>query len=116
MDLRKCVLFCDGTATFYELLIFLASFVLILLVLPASSQTDGDPELVLQEDVSGVCINMVGLVLACSVFLVAQLVIIVAWTAVWHRRRRSKLEEPLSPATTTESLRQLYDSGYPRRI
>ncbi|ROT79792.1 hypothetical protein C7M84_001483 [Penaeus vannamei] len=78
--------------------------------------TDGDPELVLQEDVSGVCINMVGLVLACSVFLVAQLVIIVAWTAVWHRRRRSKLEEPLSPATTTESLRQLYDSGYPRRI
>ncbi|KAK3866005.1 hypothetical protein Pcinc_028429 [Petrolisthes cinctipes] len=70
----------------------------------------------IDEDVSGVCINMVGLVLACSVFLVAQLVIIVAWTAVWHRRRRSKLEEPLSPATTTESLRQLYDSGYPRRI
>ncbi|KAK8744725.1 hypothetical protein OTU49_000584 [Cherax quadricarinatus] len=77
---------------------------------------EGDAEIVLQEDVSGVCINMVGLVLACSVFLVAQLVIIVAWTAVWHRRRRSKLEEPLSPATTTESLRQLYDSGYPRRI
>ncbi|KAK4326851.1 hypothetical protein Pmani_002651 [Petrolisthes manimaculis] len=75
-----------------------------------------ETEMVLQEDVSGVCINMVGLVLACSVFLVAQLVIIVAWTAVWHRRRRSKLEEPLSPATTTESLRQLYDSGYPRRI
>lgn len=79
-------------------------------------QSIGGSEVVMQEDVSGVCINMVGLVLACSVFLVAQLVIIVAWTAVWHRRRRSKLEEPLSPATTTESLRQLYDSGYPRRI
>lgn len=100
---------------FFELLIFLVSFLLIPLPLRLP-QTDGDPELVLQEDVSGVCINMVGLVLACSVFLVAQLVIIVAWTAVWHRRRRSKLEEPLSPATTTESLRQLYDSGYPRRI
>ncbi|XP_050714684.1 uncharacterized protein LOC126997559 [Eriocheir sinensis] len=81
-----------------------------------NSASIGGPEVVMQEDVSGVCINMVGLVLACSVFLVAQLVIIVAWTAVWHRRRRSKLEEPLSPATTTESLRQLYDSGYPRRI
>ncbi|KAG7175215.1 putative PAN domain-containing protein 7 [Homarus americanus] len=81
-----------------------------------TNTVEGDTEIVLQEDVSGMCINMVGLVLACSVFLVAQLVIIVAWTAVWHRRRRSKLEEPLSPATTTESLRQLYDSGYPRRI
>ncbi|KAK7053130.1 hypothetical protein SK128_017679 [Halocaridina rubra] len=80
------------------------------------ANNDGDNEMVMQEDVSGVCINMMGLVLACSVFLVAQLVIIVAWTAVWHRRRRSKLEEPLSPATTTESLRKLYDSGYPRRI
>ncbi|MPC15560.1 hypothetical protein E2C01_008356 [Portunus trituberculatus] len=81
-----------------------------------NTESLGGSEVVMQEDVSGVCINMVGLVLACSVFLVAQLVIIVAWTAVWHRRRRSKLEEPLSPATTTESLRQLYDSGYPRRI
>lgn len=77
---------------------------------------ESDSEMVMQEDVSGMCINMMGLVLACSLFLVAQLVIIVAWTAVWHRRRRSKLEEPLSPATTTESLRKLYDSGYPRRI
>jgi len=76
----------------------------------------GGEEMILSEDVSGVCINMVGLILACSVFLIAQLVIIVAWTAVWHRRRRNKLEEPLSPSTTTESLRQLYDSGYPRRI
>jgi len=81
-----------------------------------TNTVSGGEEMVLTEAVSGVCINMVGLILACSVFLIAQLVIIVAWTAVWHRRRRNKLEEPLSPATTTESLRQLYDSGYPRRI
>ncbi|XP_066975682.1 uncharacterized protein [Macrobrachium rosenbergii] len=82
----------------------------------SENNVKSDNEMVMQEEVSGTCINMMGLVLACSVFLIAQLVIIVAWTAVWHRRRRSKLEEPLSPATTTESLRKLYDSGYPRRI
>lgn len=75
-----------------------------------------EEELVLTEALSGSCINTIGLILGCAVFLVAQLILIVAWTAVWHRRRRNKLEEPLAPSTTTESLRQLYDSGYPRRV
>ncbi|XP_076029180.1 uncharacterized protein LOC143018026 [Oratosquilla oratoria] len=81
-----------------------------------SKEKVSESEGVTSEEVSGVCINTVGLILACSIFLVAQLVIIVVWTAVWHRRRHNKLEEPLSHATTTESLRQLYDSGYARRI
>ncbi|KAA0192345.1 hypothetical protein HAZT_HAZT001565 [Hyalella azteca] len=77
-----------------------------------------EEDVVLSEALSGSCINTIGLILGCSVFLIAQLVLIVAWTAVWHRRRRNKLEEPLGPCatTTTESLRQLYDSGYPRRV
>lgn len=85
--------------------------------LPSGDHQDVmEEELVLTEAISGGCVNTIGLVIGCSAFLVAQLILIVAWTAVWHRRRRNKLEEPLSASTTTESLRQLYDSGYPRRI
>lgn len=75
-----------------------------------------EEEIVLAEAISGYCMNTIGIVLGCSIFLLAQLILIVAWTAMWHRRRRSKMEEPLAPSTTTESLRQLYDSGYPRRV
>ncbi|KAL7647956.1 UNVERIFIED_CONTAM: hypothetical protein RMT77_001572 [Armadillidium vulgare] len=75
-----------------------------------------EEDMIFTKDVSGVCINTTGLILACSIFLVVQVVLILVWTAIWHRRRNNKLGEPLTHTTTTESLRQLYDSGYPRRI
>jgi len=60
------------------------------------------------------CLNSSSLALGCSLFLLAQLVLAAIWAACWQRRRNSKLPEPLA-APTTETLRQLYDSGYPRR-
>jgi hypothetical protein len=58
---------------------------------------------------------MVGLVVACSLFLVAQLVVIVAWTYIWQKKRRSKLEDGPMPEPSTDSLTQLFNSGYPAR-
>ncbi|KAB7503413.1 hypothetical protein Anas_05169, partial [Armadillidium nasatum] len=69
-----------------------------------------EEDMIFTKDVSGVCINTTGLILACSIFLVVQVVLILVWTAIWHRRRNNKLGEPLTHTTTTESLRQLYDS------
>ncbi|CAG0881310.1 unnamed protein product [Darwinula stevensoni] len=64
---------------------------------------------------AGVCINMVGIIVACSLFLVAQLVVIVAWTYIWQKRRQNKLEDGPIPETTADSLTQLFNSGYPAR-
>ena len=83
----------------------------------SDSNSNTAEDLVLQEAVSAEgCMNTMGLVVGGAGFLLAQLILIMGWAAMWQRRRRNKLEEPLSASTTTESLRQLYDSGYPRRV
>jgi hypothetical protein len=84
---------------------------------------DGEAVTVLTEASAGTfqhgyCVNMVGLVVACSLFLVAQLVVIVAWTYVWQKKRRAKQMDdggcPL-PEATADSLTQLFNAGYPAR-
>lgn len=66
----------------------------------------------------GLCINMAGLIVAATVFLSAQLLIIAAWTFIWQRRRSNKLaNDELSvsvslPSGRTDSLCKLYEAGY----
>lgn len=72
----------------------------------------------------GLCINMAGLIVAATVFLATQLVVIAAWTFIWQRRRmNSKLSQDamsvsvslpsgLSSGGRTDSLCKLYDTGY----
>ncbi|XP_054931175.2 uncharacterized protein [Dermacentor andersoni] len=44
------------------------------------------------------CINVVGLIVACSMFLMAQVVLLLVWGCVWQRRRRNKLDEYNTPS------------------
>lgn len=39
---------------------------------------------------SSTCLNIAGLVVASSLFLMAQLVVLLAWAYVWHKRMRNK--------------------------
>jgi len=39
------------------------------------------------------CINLLGLLMAGALFLVAQAVLIGAWAFIWQKRRQSKLAE-----------------------
>ncbi|KAH7935908.1 hypothetical protein HPB52_014961 [Rhipicephalus sanguineus] len=52
------------------------------------------------------CINVVGLIVACSMFLMAQVVLLLVWGCVWQRRRRNKLDE-----CNTPSIDILYSSS-----
>ncbi|XP_044762472.1 uncharacterized protein LOC123319521 [Coccinella septempunctata] len=80
---------------------------------------------------AGVCINMAGLLVACAVFLAAQMSLIAAWTFVWQKRRSSSklsghdnvsvtmsIPPSAMSSSRTDSLCKLYDSGYshPRRF
>ncbi|KFM57153.1 hypothetical protein X975_21511, partial [Stegodyphus mimosarum] len=52
------------------------------------------------------CLNMAGLVMACSLFLVAQVIVLLAWGIVWHKRTRSK-----SPRKdTSRSIDMIYNN------
>lgn len=75
-------------------------------------------------DAAGLCINMAGLIVAATVFLAAQLIIIAVWTFIWQRRRLNSkfhndamsvsvsLPSGLGTAGRTDSLCKLYDAGY----
>ena len=69
---------------------------------------------------SGSCINTLGLIIAGALFLAAQLVIIVAWTFIWQRKRRAKQHDNMTMVDVAVSnLHQLYSSGnagYSRRM
>jgi len=39
------------------------------------------------------CLNLLGLLMAGALFLVAQAVLIGAWTFIWQKRRQNKLSE-----------------------
>lgn len=74
----------------------------------------------------GMCINLGEAIVAGTVFLVAQIAIIAAWTFTWQRRRQMlKHQEALSVSVSvpglhsvpgrTDSLCKLYDAGYSAR-
>ncbi|XP_076374702.1 ZP and PAN domain-containing protein neyo [Megalopta genalis] len=81
------------------------------------------------EDISstmGMCINLGEAIVAGSVFLLAQIALIAAWTITWQRRRQMlKHQDALSvsvsvpgmhsPPGRTDSLCKLYDTGYSAR-
>lgn len=74
----------------------------------------------------GVCMNLGEAIVAGTVFLVAQIAIIAAWTFTWQRRRQIlKHQEALSVSVSVpgmhagraDSLCKLYDAqGYSRRF
>lgn len=80
------------------------------------------------ESSSGVCINLGEAIVAGTVFLVAQIAIIAAWTFTWQRRRQMlKHQEALSVSVSVpsmhtgipgraDSLCKLYDAGFSRRF
>ncbi|XP_078034909.1 ZP and PAN domain-containing protein neyo [Augochlora pura] len=94
----------------------------------ASSATR-DTVFVESEDISstmGMCINLGEAIVAGTVFLVAQIAVIAAWTITWQRRRQMlKHQEALSVSVSvpgmhtapgrTDSLCKLYDTGYSAR-
>lgn len=83
----------------------------------------GSETIYLPSNEVGLCINMAGLIVAATVFLAAQLIIIALWTFFWQRRRLSSkfhndamsvsvsLPSVLSSGRT-DSLCKLYDAGY----
>ncbi len=67
----------------------------------------------------GTCINTMGLIIAGALFLVAQLVIIVAWMYVWQRKRNAKQQDGMVNMVdvAVNQLHQLYNpAGYTRRL
>lgn len=79
----------------------------------------GSEAVYINNDSTGLCINMAGLMVAAVLFLAAQFAIIAAWTFIWQRR---KLSDKLSQDTLsipsqlsssrTDSLCKLYENGY----
>lgn len=56
---------------------------------------------------SSTCLNIAGLVIASSLFLVAQLVVLLAWAFVWHKRGRGKSS---IQKETSRSIDMIYNS------
>lgn len=96
---------------------------------PSNMNTTRDSNFIESEDVSsgfmGSCINLGEAIVAGTVFLVAQIAIIAAWTFTWQRRRQIlKHQEALSVSVSVpgmhsgraDSLCKLYDAGYSRRF
>ncbi|XP_042903119.1 uncharacterized protein [Parasteatoda tepidariorum] len=52
------------------------------------------------------CVNLVGLIVASSMFLVAQLLLILAWAIMWQRRRKNKMDN--DSTTSTRSFASQY--------
>ncbi|XP_071651902.1 uncharacterized protein Neo [Temnothorax longispinosus] len=96
---------------------------------PNATSATRDTVFVESEDISstmGMCINLGEAIVAGTVFLVAQIAIIAAWTFTWQRRRQMlKHQEALSVSVSvpgmhsmpgrTDSLCKLYDGGYSAR-
>lgn len=97
--------------------------------LPNATSATRDAVFIESEDISstmGMCINLGEAIVAGTVFLVAQIAIIAAWTFTWQRRRQMlKHQEALSVSVSvpgmhsmpgrTDSLCKLYDGGYSAR-
>lgn len=96
---------------------------------PINMNSTRDSNFIESEDISsgfmGSCINLGEAIVAGTVFLVAQIAIIAAWTFTWQRRRQIlKHQEALSVSVSVpgmhsgraDSLCKLYDAGYSRRF
>ncbi|GFT62934.1 uncharacterized protein NPIL_557171 [Nephila pilipes] len=57
------------------------------------------------------CVNLVGLIVASSMFLVAQLLLILAWAILWQRRKRSKLDDDSTHGSTRSFASQYFMNG-----
>ncbi|XP_015114772.1 uncharacterized protein LOC107039582 [Diachasma alloeum] len=77
----------------------------------------------------GLCVNVAEAIIAGALFIVAQIIIIAAWTFTWQRRKQIlKHQEALSVSVSVpgalhtgipsraDSLCKLYDAGYSRRF
>lgn len=77
----------------------------------------------------GVCVNITEAIIAATLFIVAQIIVIAAWTFTWQRRKQIlKHQEALSVSVSlpaamhagmqnrADSLCKLYDTGYSRRF
>lgn len=77
----------------------------------------------------GVCVNITEAIIAGTLFIVAQIIVIAAWTFTWQRRKQIlKHQEALSVSVSlpaamhagmqnrADSLCKLYDTGYSRRF
>ncbi|XP_015606019.1 uncharacterized protein LOC107272897 [Cephus cinctus] len=94
----------------------------------ANSSIAKDTVFIESDSTLGMCINMGEAIVAGTVFLVAQIAIIAAWTFTWQRRRQIlKHQEALSVSVSVpgmhggmpgraDSLCKLYDAGYSRRF
>lgn len=58
------------------------------------------------------CLNLLGLLMAGALFLVAQAVLIGAWAFIWQKRRQSKLSETCSPSPQDERDRRFYAAQF----
>jgi len=75
--------------------------------------------------VTGFCVNGLGLIVAGTVFLLAQLAVIAIWTFLYQRRRKqrsidnatyaSSVPTPTLPGSRTDSLSKLYDHSFASR-
>lgn len=70
------------------------------------------------------CVNGLGLIVASTVFLLAQLAVIAIWTYLWQRRRKQRqfeessigsVQAPTLTSNRTDSMCKLYDSGFAGR-
>lgn len=68
--------------------------------------------------------NFLGLIVAGTVFLLAQLAVIAIWTYLWQRRRKQRQFDqqsigtnstPTLTSSRTDSMSKLYESGFAGR-
>ncbi|XP_045618140.1 uncharacterized protein [Procambarus clarkii] len=50
------------------------------------------------ESAEGSCSSFTGVVVACALFLAAQLVLLMAWSYLWHKKRATKQIDPNPPS------------------
>lgn len=46
------------------------------------------------------CSSFTGVVVACALFLAAQLVLLMAWSYLWHKKRATKQIDPNPPPSS----------------
>lgn len=99
---------------------------------PKSTSSSSSSETVFYApETSGLCVNGLGLIVAGTVFLLAQLAVIAIWTFLWQRRRKqrtmehatvassayggSAMQTPTLPGSRSESMSKLYDHSFASR-
>lgn len=60
-----------------------------------SARQEEDVQVAIETE--GSCSTFTGVVVACALFLAAQLVLLMAWSYLWHKKRASKQIDPNPP-------------------